>query len=139
MCAAAKSKGNPFEGLTDDHLAMTLIRNGLPARRVARFIRHSGLSQRDVLQATRLKSSTFYSRLKNQSSFKEETANKLVRLMRIYKLAEDTLGNPDLAVDWLKSANPALAGETPLSLLDTEPGAREVENLLLRIEHGLYG
>ena len=39
---------------------------------------------------------------------------------------------------WLKTENPGTAGEAPLSYADTEFGAREVENLLGRIDHGIF-
>jgi len=37
---------------------------------------------------------------------------------------------------WLGEPNLALGGVTPLSLLDSEPGARQVEMLLGRIAYG---
>lgn len=39
---------------------------------------------------------------------------------------------------WLKSPNRALTCETPLDLLDTEIGARQVEDVLLRPNHGFF-
>ncbi|MDQ3459226.1 MAG: MbcA/ParS/Xre antitoxin family protein [Deinococcota bacterium] len=42
------------------------------------------------------------------------------------------------AADWLRSENLSLGGRTPLEYADTEIGAREVENLLGRIEYGVY-
>jgi putative toxin-antitoxin system antitoxin component (TIGR02293 family) len=135
---SSKNKNDLFKEVTDDQAAVTLIRKGLSSNKVDLFIRFSGLTQKDILEATRLRTSTFYSRLKSRSAFKEEEANKLVRLMRIYQLAEKTLGDADHALEWLKTENPALGGEIPLHLLDTDPGAREVESLLLRIEYGIY-
>jgi len=44
----------------------------------------------------------------------------------------------DAALDWLKSPNAALAGTTPLSLLDTDIGAESVLDTLGRIEHGVF-
>jgi putative toxin-antitoxin system antitoxin component (TIGR02293 family) len=39
---------------------------------------------------------------------------------------------------WLASPQFGLAGSVPLQFADTEVGAREVENLLGRIEYGVY-
>lgn len=44
----------------------------------------------------------------------------------------------DGALDWLQSANAALGGVTPLSLLDTDIGADSVMDTLGRIEHGVF-
>ena len=42
------------------------------------------------------------------------------------------------AAEWLQTPNVSLGGLTPLEYADTEAGAREVENLLGRIEYGIY-
>ena len=39
---------------------------------------------------------------------------------------------------WLNSPQVGLGGATPLEYAETEVGAREVEDLLGRIEHGVY-
>jgi putative toxin-antitoxin system antitoxin component (TIGR02293 family) len=49
------------------------------------------------------------------------------------------LGSRDKAAHWLRTANRALDGTTPLSFLDTDIGARQVSEILGRIEHGIYG
>jgi uncharacterized protein (DUF2384 family) len=40
------------------------------------------------------------------------------------------------ALRWLKRPNRALGGLAPVSALDTEVGARQVENILGRIAYG---
>jgi putative toxin-antitoxin system antitoxin component (TIGR02293 family) len=65
-------------------------------------------------------------------------SDRLVRLGRIAALAEQVLGDRDKAVRWLHRENRALGQRVPLQQLDTDLGAREVEALLLRIEHGVY-
>jgi putative toxin-antitoxin system antitoxin component (TIGR02293 family) len=42
------------------------------------------------------------------------------------------------AREWLRAPAVALQGESPLEYLDTEIGAREVENILGRLEHGVF-
>ncbi|PYT35942.1 MAG: toxin-antitoxin system antitoxin component family protein, partial [Acidobacteria bacterium] len=61
---------------------------------------------------------------------------RLYRLARIVALAKHYLGNEEAAHRWLKRANRALGGRTPLALIDTELGARAVENVLGRIAYG---
>ena len=46
------------------------------------------------------------------------------------------IGDEDAATRWLKRPNRALGGRVPLELIDTEPGARAVENVLGRIAYG---
>jgi putative toxin-antitoxin system antitoxin component (TIGR02293 family) len=51
-------------------------------------------------------------------------------------LADNFLGSRRKAIDWLKRPNLVLGGVPPLSLLDTELGARQVENVMGRIGYG---
>lgn len=39
---------------------------------------------------------------------------------------------------WLQSEIPSLGNQTPYTLLGTSEGRRQVERLLLKIEHGVY-
>ena len=39
---------------------------------------------------------------------------------------------------WLSTPNAALSGRSPLSLLDTDVGARLVDEVLTRLEFGVY-
>jgi putative toxin-antitoxin system antitoxin component (TIGR02293 family) len=46
-------------------------------------------------------------------------------------------GAEDRAATWLRRPNRALNGELPIDLLDTDVGARQIEDILGRIEHGI--
>ena len=61
-----------------------------------------------------------------------------MRLARVVERAEEVFEDLDAALDWLKSPNAALAGATPLSLIDTDIGAQSVTDTLGRIEHGVF-
>jgi putative toxin-antitoxin system antitoxin component (TIGR02293 family) len=70
--------------------------------------------------------------------FTATESDRLVRLGRIAALAEQVLGDRDRAVRWLQRTNRALGQRVPLRQLDTDLGTREVEAVLLRIEHGVH-
>src|SRR5437879_3478940 len=65
-------------------------------------------------------------------------SDRLYRLPRIIALAKHHLGREDTATRWLKRPNRALGGAAllKLDLIDTELGARSVENVLGRIAYG---
>jgi putative toxin-antitoxin system antitoxin component (TIGR02293 family) len=67
-----------------------------------------------------------------------EETDKALRLERIAAQAERVFGEPDKAQRWLRKAKRELKGETPLAYLATEAGARVVEEMLFRIEHGIF-
>lgn len=58
------------------------------------------------------------------------------RVTRVLALAEQVLEDRERARAWLREPQHGLRGRTPVELLATEAGARKVEKLLGRIEHG---
>lgn len=96
------------------------------ARRInLRLLKDTGLMSLEDWEAARSKGRT--------SAVMSEM---LARYIRIHAMAVDIWGE-DKATVWLQRKTRALDGETPLSLLDTEQGARAVEILLGQIEHGI--
>jgi putative toxin-antitoxin system antitoxin component (TIGR02293 family) len=67
-----------------------------------------------------------------------EETDKALRLERIAMQAERVFGDADKAHRWLRKAKRELKGETPLAWLASEAGARVVEEMLFRIEHGIF-
>ena len=65
-------------------------------------------------------------------------SDRLVRYVRLFARACEALGGEAGARSWLASPAHAFLGESPLDFADTEIGAREVEALLLRLEHGVF-
>jgi putative toxin-antitoxin system antitoxin component (TIGR02293 family) len=60
-----------------------------------------------------------------------------VRFFRVLQRAKETFGSKEKALQWLKRPTRPLNGNPPLDLLDTEAGARMVEDLLVQIDHGI--
>jgi putative toxin-antitoxin system antitoxin component (TIGR02293 family) len=60
-----------------------------------------------------------------------------ISLARVLALAEAAWGDEDLARPFLNRPHPLLGGDTPLNVVRTEAGARQVEQLLYDAEHGL--
>jgi putative toxin-antitoxin system antitoxin component (TIGR02293 family) len=70
------------------------------------------------------------------------TPDESERLLRISAIFEDAVnlfeGDVSAAVNWLTTPRKALGDRPPLAYARTEPGAREVENLIGRLEHGIF-
>lgn len=66
------------------------------------------------------------------SDLKKKSANRLM------EKALKVFGSIKEAREWLNSSQFGLGGAVPLAYAGTETGAREVENLLGRIEYGVY-
>jgi putative toxin-antitoxin system antitoxin component (TIGR02293 family) len=68
-----------------------------------------------------------------------EESERLLRISNIFEKAVELFeGDADAAVLWLTTPKKALNGQQPLQYSRTEPGAREVENLIGRVEHGVF-
>src|SRR6202162_3228450 len=67
------------------------------------------------------------------------TSDEHARLLRISAIFEDAVdlfeGDVAAAVNWLTPPRKALGDRAPLAYARTEPGAREVENLIERLGH----
>jgi len=77
-------------------------------------------------------------RRKQQRRLRPDESDRLFRVARIVALADETLGGRERAARWLQRPNRALGNAIPLHHLDTELGARQVEDALGRISHGVY-
>jgi len=68
-----------------------------------------------------------------------EESERLLRISTVFEKAVGLFeGDVASAVQWLTTSKKALGGQTPLVYSRTEPGAREVENLIGRVEHGVF-
>ncbi len=64
-------------------------------------------------------------------------SDRLFRVAHIFALAKEALGSEESARTWLTSPQFGLNNRIPLDVLATKAGAREVEDLLGRIEYGV--
>jgi len=67
-----------------------------------------------------------------------DESDKVVRFSRLLRHATAVFGDAERARAWLKHPQVGLGGAVPLDYASTETGAREVENLLGRIEYSVY-
>jgi putative toxin-antitoxin system antitoxin component (TIGR02293 family) len=68
-----------------------------------------------------------------------EESERLLRISAVFEDAVDLFeGDVAAAVNWLTTPRKALGDRPPLTYARTEPGAREVENLIGRLEHGIF-
>lgn len=66
-----------------------------------------------------------------------EETDRAVRLARVARMAESIFDDFEKAHRWLRKPKASLGGETPLNYLASETGARVVEEMLTRIDHGI--
>lgn len=87
-----------------------------------------------LLETTSSKLHRFYKR-KNLSPAESE---RVLDTMALVACAQKIFGNNEIALDWLQTPLPALAGEKPLSLCDTFFGRQLVGSVLKSIQYGEF-
>jgi putative toxin-antitoxin system antitoxin component (TIGR02293 family) len=117
LAAAISSDGLPLSSL-DDLLAMGFTATELGTLVInPRTLRHR--------------------RSRNEMLSLDE-ADRAVRLARIFAQAEEVFGEQSRAWHWMRTPNRALENHVPVMLLQTETGARVVEEALVRIDEGIF-
>jgi putative toxin-antitoxin system antitoxin component (TIGR02293 family) len=117
------------------------IREGLPYRAVtalARSIDETAVRERELSEALGLPTLRTLKRRQRPNRLDPGESDRVVRMARVIAHAIEILGDRDKAAAWVDRRNRALGGETPLSLLDTDIGVGEVEDVLGRMEHGVF-
>src|SRR5216684_3179440 len=121
--------------LSTDRDLREAIRDGFPPAVVEELMRSSGLTLKELADSLDLSPRSLQRRRRSGRLARFES-DRLYRLARIIALAQQSLGDRQSAARWLKRSNRALGGGSPISVMDTELGARQVENVLGRIAYG---
>jgi len=121
--------------LANDHDLRDAIREGFRPAVLEQLMRASGLTLKEVATAVDL-SPRSLQRRRSGGRLARHESDRLYRLARIVAIANEYLGDHERALRWLKRPNRALGGIAPVDAIDTEPGARQVENVLGRIAYG---
>ena len=94
------------------------------------------MTEKRLAELLRINTSTL-ARRKHIGRLSCEESERLYRIAFLIERAAQVLGDLEGAQRWLDTAKRALGGVSPLVFAKTEPGAREVEDLLGRIEYGI--
>jgi len=113
------------------------IKKGLPLSDFNRLRMDIDLPEKRLASVMKIPISTLGTR-KKKGSFTFSESERLSRIRRIYNRALEVFGDQEAAKQWLKTPLFHLTEVAPIEFIDTEIGAREVENLLGRIEHGVF-
>ncbi len=95
------------------------------------------ITAKEISEAVRIPPRTLM-RIQTKQRLPADESDKIYRLAYILAAATKALGHREKAGEWLRRPNRALGGATPLSLLSTQPGLQQVEQVLGRIEYGEY-
>lgn len=122
---------------TDKNILIQSIKKGLPISAFEKIQKELDVSA-DTLATTVNIANRTLARRKKEGRFLPDESERVLRIASLFDRASQVLHKQDRVQRWFKSPQKALGGKTPLEYADTEPGAREVEDLLGRLEHGVF-
>lgn len=114
------------------------MENGLPVTELTELQENLDLSVERLAPMLGISKATYHRNMLAGGRLKPAVSDRVVRYARLLGKAAQVFGGMEDAKQWLGSAQFGLGGAVPLDYAKSELGAREVENLLGRIEHGVY-
>lgn len=114
-----------------------VLREGLPVQELEALQTSLAVPMEKLVPMLGLSKATFHRR-KLEGKFSPAESDRLVRFARLMGRAAEVMESEENARQWLSSPQFGLGGAVPLKFAESEVGAREVEDLLGRIEHGVY-
>ena len=96
------------------------------------------LTDTDLAMIIGVSDKTMQRRLSSNKPLSYIESDRFYRGIHIFLFALEVFRNVDTAKDWMGARQPALGGYIPIDFLKTEVGAKEVYDLLGRIEYGVY-
>lgn len=114
------------------------LEHGFSYAVLARFQKYSGMALGRIAELIRIPPRTLIRR-RTTGRLHPEESERLLRIITIFERAVELFEQDvDAARHWLTSASAELAGRSPLEFARTEIGARDVEDLMGRLEHGVF-
>lgn len=113
------------------------VREGISVKKLQEVANELGVADRKLAEVLKIPSRTFDRRLRSGVLSVSES-DSLARVARLFERASEIFGSAEKARGWMSSPLAALDGETPLQRADTSIGAIQVDDLLGRIDYGVY-
>lgn len=110
------------------------IREGLGLAELDAVVDALDLDQPALQDVLGISVRTLQRRRKQGDALTAAESDRLWRLLHIWQRSRTAFAADEAARAWLKTQHGLLGGETPLERLDTEPGLREVEDLLTTLD-----
>ena len=124
--------------VADLHDLISRVEAGFPFGAIGKFQKASGLALGTIAGLVLIPERTL-ARRRAVGKLSPDESERLLRIATIFEKAVDLFeGDVVAARRWLSTPKKALGGETPLNFARTEIGAREVEALIGRLEHGVF-
>jgi putative toxin-antitoxin system antitoxin component (TIGR02293 family) len=114
-----------------------IIREGIPWESVSDVKKSLALTDGELAGILDVSERTLSRLRRSKKRLSASAGDRLYRLIHIFSFAREVLEDDVAARNWLHQPQVGLGGRIPLDFIKTEAGAREVEDLLGRIEYSV--
>lgn len=115
-----------------DEDLIPVLRHGLPFSALEKTMKAFHLTREEITQILAIPQRTLIRR-KQQKRLTANESDRLFRLTRVMNHAEQVFDDRAKAAKWFHRPNRTLKGKVPLSLMDTDIGTTQVDDVLGRI------
>lgn len=116
---------------------LEMLAKGFPATSLEQFLSRTGFPPAEAARYLRL-SRAQLARRRRAERIGPEESDRLLRLAELHAHALELFEDRAAAVGWLTAPALGLGTKRPIDCAATEWGAREVHDLIGRIEHGVF-
>ncbi len=132
-----KPKATTYEQIHDNHATAQRVEEGLPVMDVVKFGKQVGFTTDELAKLINIPARTYARRVAGRARLKVHEGERAARLMRVFDYAKRLFVTDENTRGWFNAKLIVLGGKTPLEYAQTEPGAREIEAVIERIEDGV--
>ena len=124
-----------------------VIKAGIPASDVKRFVAELYLDQNVMFGALNLKTATVNRKAARNEALSAEDSERVIGLAKLVGQLEAMIEEsgdptgfdaPSWLSHWLRERLPALGGDRPIEMLDTMEGQAVVSRILAQVQSGAY-
>ena len=110
---------------------------GLNKRAVKRLMKNSKLPSKYIFRYLGMSAQTF-SRKMDIAKLSVPVSDRVLDLAQLYVRGISAFDSVDKFNLWLETSLPVLEGRKPIDLIQSSRGLEVIDELLLRIEHGMF-
>ena len=115
-----------------------LSREGISKASAESVISYTGMSKKTFVEDILNLSIKTLERKQGDDKLDKRTSSLVIEVARVLEHTYQVFADKEKVHRWLSKPNNALHGESPLSLFSTPTGIGMVEDVLTRIEEGVY-
>lgn len=116
--------------------AITAIREGYSASILKSASHFFHVTDARIQNIARVSATTAHRLQQKNARIDAAATERLYRLSMVTREAIDVFEHQEAAITWMRQTNPVFGGVAPMDLMDTEPGATAVKQVLNAIATG---